>query len=349
MKTSLRSLVPLVFASLACSTHPQITGAGDTGGGSGSGAGASTGAGGNGHGAGGAGGGTGGSGLAPGGFGGLPMGNSGGAGGVPAESCSEAAKLVYVVSDQNHLYTFAPNKLPDMAAAFVDLGALACSDPGDTVNSMAVDRHGTAYVNYASGKIFTVDTKTLACTDTGFQPGQSGFSPNLSMGFSADAPGSTEETLFVSDNTGDDTQDPTGKGLARLDLTKSPPQLVPIGVFTGAVMGGRCELTGTGDAKLYGFFTTLPAHLAAIDKATGATPNAIALDMVNASVGGYAFSFWGGSFWFYTSSDSDGTKVTRYDPTVSPPATTVAAPQLPFTIVGAGVSTCAPLTFPPIK
>jgi hypothetical protein len=27
----------------------------------------------------------------------------------------------------------------------------------------------------------------------------------------------------------------------------------------------------------------------------------------------------------------------------------VAVPMLPFTIVGAGVSTCAPLTFPPIQ
>jgi hypothetical protein len=70
---------------------------------------------------------------------------------------------------------------------------------------------------------------------------------------------------------------------------------------------------------------------------------------VDASTGGYAFSFWGGSFWFYTASDTDSTKVTRYDPTTNPPTTTVAAPMLPFTIVGAGVSTCAPLTFPPIR
>jgi hypothetical protein len=94
-------------------------------------------------------------------------------------------------------------------------------------------------------------------------------------------------------------------------------------------MGGRCELTGTGDAKLYGFFTTRPAHLAAIDKATAATPDAIPLPMVDASTGGYAFSFWGGSFWFYTASDTDTTKVTRYDPTATPPATTVAVAHAP--------------------
>jgi hypothetical protein len=283
------------------------------------------------------------------GFGGLPMGMGSSDDGGVAESCSEAAKLVYVVSSENHLYTFLPSKLPDVSVAFTDLGLLGCSDPGDAVNSMAVDRHGTAYVNYGSGKIFKVDTKTLDCTDTGFVPGQSGFSPNVSMGFSADSPGSMDETLFVSDNTGDDTQARDGKGVARLDLGQSPPALVPLGAFTGAVMGGRCELTGTGDAKLFGFFTTQPAHLAQIDKSNGATPDATMLPTVDASVGGYAFSFWGGSFWFYTASDTEATKVTRYDPTTSPPTTTVAAPMLPFTIVGAGVSTCAPLTFPPIR
>jgi hypothetical protein len=339
LRSAVRLASIVLLSSIACSP-PKISSAG---GGNAGGAGA-----------GGHGGGTGGvSGNGAGGnpgFGGLPTGPSTDGGPVMmGESCSDAAKLVYVVSQQNHLYTFTPNKLPDINAAFNDLGLLNCSDPGDNVNSMAVDRHGTAYVNYASGKIFTVDTRTLACTDTGFVPGQGGFSPNVSMGFSSDAAGSSAETLYVSDNTGDDTQDPNGMGLAKLDLTQSPPKLIPIGVFTGDVMGGRCELTGTGDAKLYGFFTTKPAHLAAIDKSSGATPDATLLPTVDASVGGYAFSFWGGSFWFYTASDTEGTKVTRYDPTVNPPATTVAAPMLPFTIVGAGVSTCAPLTYPPIQ
>ena len=124
--------------------------------------------------------------------------------------------------------------------------------------------------------------------------------------------------------------------------------MAALGTFTGDVLGGRCELTGTGDAKLFGFFTTKPAHLAEINKSNAATPKAVVLPMVDASTGGYAFSFWGGSFWFYTASDTTGSKVTRYNPTVSPPATTVAIPELDFTIVGAGVSTCAPLTFPPI-
>src|SRR5260370_11321445 len=236
---------------------------------------------------------------------------NGGAGGSAQGNCTDAAKLVYVVSDQNHLYSFAPNKLPDVNAAFTDLGLINCAAAhGDTVNSMAVDRTGPAYVNYPDGKIVPVSTTTLACADTGFVPGQSGFSPNLSMGFSANASGSSQETLFVSDNTGDDTQLPNGKGSAKIDLGQSPPVLIPIGPYSGDVMGGRCELTGTGDAKLFGFFTTQPAHLAQIDKTTGATPQAVSLPTIDATTGGYAFSFWGGSYWFYTASDTDNSKVT---------------------------------------
>src|SRR5258708_1563397 len=137
------------------------------------------------------------------------------------------------------------------------------------------------------------------------------------MGFSADAPGSTQETLYVSDNYGDDTQLPDGKGLAKVDLGQSPPTLIAMGTYTGDVMGGRCELTGTGDAKLFGFFTTEPAHLAQIDKTTAATPQAISLPTIDATTGGYAFSFWGGSYWFYTASDTENSKVTRYDPTTT--------------------------------
>jgi hypothetical protein len=108
-----------------------------------------------------------------------------------------------------------PTSCPTWPRPSPILGLLGLLRSGRHRELDGVDRHGTAYVNYASGKIFTVDTRTLACTDTGFVPGQAGFSPNLSMGFSADAPGSSAETLFVSDNTGDDTPDPDGKGLAR--------------------------------------------------------------------------------------------------------------------------------------
>jgi hypothetical protein len=257
-----------------------------------------------------------------------------------AGNCSDASKLVYVIADgTNMMYSFAPDKL-----LFRQLGVPNCQTTA-TANSMAIDRNGTAWVNYADGSIWKVNTSTMACAATSFASGQAGFSSRLSMGFSSNAPGSADETLFVSDNTGDDTTVADGKGAARVDL--SATILMPLGgPFTGDVAGWRCELTGTGDARLFGFFTKTPARLAEINKTDGSTPRSVLLPGVNASAGGYAFSFWGGRFWFYTANGTPTSSVTMYDPATGLAPQVVLA-DIGFTIVGAGVSTCAPLTFPP--
>ena len=254
--------------------------------------------------------------------------------------CSDASKLVYVISDgTNMLYSFAPDKL-----LFKPLGVPQCATTA-TANSMAIDRNGMAWVNYTDGSIWKVNTSTMACAATSFASGQAGFSTRLSMGFSSNAPGSADETLFVSDNTGDDTTMADGKGGARVDLGSMT--LTPLGgPFTGDVAGWRCELTGTGDARLFGFFTKSPARLAEIKKADGSTPQSVLLPGVDASAGGYAFSFWGGRFWFYTANGTPTSSVTMYDPATGLAPQVVLA-DIGFTIVGAGVSTCAPLTFPP--
>jgi hypothetical protein len=126
-------------------------------------------------------------------------------------------------------------------------------------------------------------------------------------------------------------------------------KLAPIGAYTGQAAGYNAELSGTGDGTLYGFFTTTPSVLGTIDKASGAVTSIIPLPSVNNSVGGYAFSFWGGDFWIYTA----------YPTSADPNATTsvthvvgadggigVVMTDIGFTIVGAGSSTCVP-TVPP--
>src|SRR4051812_34321253 len=67
--------------------------------------------------------------------------------------CSDAAKLVYVVSDSNELFSFAPDKV-----AFTKIGQLNCPSGGATPNSMAVDRSGNAWVNFSDGGLFKVST-----------------------------------------------------------------------------------------------------------------------------------------------------------------------------------------------
>ncbi len=233
--------------------------------------------------------------------------------------------------------------------AFTRLGVPQCTAKG-APNSMSVDRTGTAWINYGDdGDIYKVNTTTMACEKTAFVSGGGiGFSPNLSLGFSSDAVGSDGETLFISDNTGDARDTPgVGLGAARLDPTSLAATKLGPTPYSGILQGARCELTGTGDARLFGFYTTEPAHLAEIDKTNGTTPTPVELPNVDAHTGGYAFSFWGGSFWFYTSANSDNSLVTEYDPVAN--TSEVVVPDVGFTIVGAGVSTCAPLVMPPVK
>jgi hypothetical protein len=269
--------------------------------------------------------------------GGGTIGGNNGSGGVdPNSNCTDAAKLVYVVSAENDLYSFAPaDKL------FTKIGTLDCPANGDGPNSMAVDRTGTAWVNYSQGALFKVSTANAHCEATSFVVGQHGMGPRFGMAFSSNSAGSNDETLYVVGIKPNDA----GQGIATIDL--STFTLTPIGDFTGTLQGKGAELTGTGDAKLFGFFTTQPdATLAQIDKPSGMTPTPKDLTGVNTGLA-WAFSFWGGDFWFYTSDGINPSKVqqlkTSSDNSISTPIPDVGG----FKIVGAGVSTCAP-TVPPV-
>ena len=215
-----------------------------------------------------------------------------GAGADGASSgCSSAAELVYVVSEESDLYSFKPDTL-----SFTKIGAVACPAGGALPNSMAVDRSGTAWVNYTDGALYKVSTADASCVATTFAPGQHGFT-RFGMAFTSNSPGSSDETLFVSGITDGAMGAPMGKGIATINL--GTMALTPIGDFSGALTGQGAELTGTGDARLFGFFTTKPATLAEINNKSAATPMPQSLTNVNTG-SAWAFSFWGGDFWFYT-------------------------------------------------
>jgi len=250
------------------------------------------------------------------------------------DGCSEAAKLVYVVTDANELYSFAPDKV-----SFSKKGTLSCPSFGATPNSMAIDRKGNAWVNFSDGSLFKVSTTDAKCEATSFQKGQSGFT-RFGMAFASNTAGSQEETLYVVGIEGIDD----GKGLAKIDLTTM--KLTPLGDFSGGLQGHGAELTGTGDGRLYGFFTTQPnATLAQIDKTNGSTSGDKNLSGVSTGTA-WAFSFWGGDFWFYTSPGPIPSRVTRLKASADGSIATATPDVGGFRIVGAGVSTCAP-TAPP--
>ena len=247
---------------------------------------------------------------------------------VDRKDCPDAeATYIYVVNEANELYSFYP---PDLAFKLV--GNLACpSAPGATPFSMAVDRRGVAYVLYNDGNLFRVSTATAACTATAFIPAQDNFE-TFGMGFASDVAGAAER-LYVSDNGSDGVI----RGLGFIDTTTF--KLSILGPFGVTIR--RSELTGTGDGRLFAFWPDPMigggSHLSELSKTTGAV-----IAQTNLPIGeenyAFAFAFWGGDFWIFTG-DGALTSVSRYRPSDN---TTTVPTTHASTIVGAGVSTCAP-------
>jgi hypothetical protein len=127
--------------------------------------------------------------------------------------------------------------------------------------------------------------------------------------------------------------------LGKLDTSSfQPTTLGPI--------DGWPELTGTGDAKLWAFFPGLNSatpKIAELDKANGQLHTTYEAGILGGSPTAWAFAFWGGWFWIFLKLDIDAStnvwKMDSLNGTVVPAMQTTGR-----TIVGAGVSTCAPIT-----
>jgi hypothetical protein len=244
------------------------------------------------------------------------------------EGCSDAAKLVYVVDENNQLSTW-----DGMTKTFHDLGTLDCPAQAlATPFSMGVDRNATAWVLYSSGELFQVNTTTLACTKSNWAT-QLGLE-QFGMGFSSDAAGGTADHLFVAGGTASAVMAPTSK-LATLDT----------GTLSAASVGtvtGWPELTGTGNAELWGFFPDAAgARVEKIDKANGGALKTYQLPSLAGTPAAWAFAFWGGDFWVFLMRDTD-LSTTVYQIDAATGQVKGMTPTGTRTIVGAGVSTCAP-------
>jgi hypothetical protein len=110
----------------------------------------------------------------------------------------------------------------------------------------------------------------------------------------------------------------------------------------GTVNGGP-ELTGTGNAELWGFFPDeIAPRVEHIEKSSGKAVTSYALPTLRGEPNAWAFAFWGGDFWvFLRRSTEASTTVHQIDGKTGAVKGSTPAPGK--TIVGAGVSTCAPL------
>jgi len=246
----------------------------------------------------------------------------------PPVTCPDAgAVYVYVVTEQQVLYRFDPP-----SSTFTPIGMLSC--PTNTIPfSMGVDRGGTAWVLYRDGNLFRVSTDDASCEPTGFVPGQLGW-VRFGMGFVADEEAGTD-TLYVTDSS---YQTPS-QGLGKFDAQTQT--LSFIGPYSKN-LGNAVELTGTGDGRLYAF--GLPAGVPSatvseIDESSGTVLSSVELAVGNDN-SSFAFAFWGGDFYLFV---SDGpmaqTATLRYHPS---DGSLTQVTTLQHTVVGAGVSTCAP-------
>jgi hypothetical protein len=240
--------------------------------------------------------------------------------------CEDAsALLVYVITEQNALYSFDPP-----SGTFTKIGAIACPDPnGATPFSMAVDRKGIAYVLFSDGLLYQVSTATASCTATSFVAGQHQFQ-TFGMGFVADT-ADAGETLFVASD-----QSPPQPSLGRID-----PQSLVLDVVAPFVPTiTAAELTGTGEGRLFAYYTrsgTTGSFVGEIDKTTAKLIAETPLPTVQQG-SAWAFAFWGGDFWLFGAPDGSS-HVWRYRPSDQ---SVVQVGTLTQYIVGAGVSTCAP-------
>jgi hypothetical protein len=272
-----------------------------------------------------------------------------------SDDCDAAAELIYVVDDSYHLRSFDPEKVGTGVDPFTLIGQLDCpaapSLPGAggfgnaTPFSMSVDRSATAWVLYTSGEIFHVSTADASCQASGFQVGQNGW--NLfGMGFVADSAGSDEETLWIS---GGPTDPSINGNLGRID--PSTMQVTTVAALPTAAEYSP-EMTGTGDGELFGYFPgASTAFVAGIDKGTAQYGQRWDLNGLGGQIQAWAFAHWGGRFYIFVTVVTDplfgttNSMVILLDPTTGGTETTLME-DLPFFIVGAGVSTCAPVYVP---
>ena len=237
---------------------------------------------------------------------------------VVVTNCSTPSiQYIYLVTIENELWRFYPQ-----AGGIVPIGTLGCASTGGaTPFSMAVDRRGIAYVIYSDGELFRVSTRDASCQATTFR------APTfmtLGMGFVGDPNGATDTLFIAIDNR-----------LETLDVATF--KVTPVGPFSLL----RAELSGTGDGRLYAFYSNdmgVSTAVAQVDPTTGAViANS---DLTNHPQGqDWAFGFWGGEFYLFDGYSGSGSTVTRFQPSDGSQTQVVTLSQ---EIVGAGVSTCAP-------
>jgi len=251
--------------------------------------------------------------------------------GACVDTCAvKDVELIYVVNSDHQLLSFDPRKLP--GDAFHQVGLLDCDR--QSPYSMAVDRDGLAWVLYRGGNVYRVSIIDGHCNRDPAYRGSRGGTELFGMGFVSDGPKATTEKLFVASSM-------TPAEIAVLDVSKPSPWHT-----VGNLLGRETstpELTGTADGKLFAFFPE-SGHDAFVQEIDRETAQPIGARMPVGSPAGeinaWAFAHWGGVFYIFVTIANNSSV---YAINRKTGAHSLVLDHLPSRIVGAGVSTCAPL------
>lgn len=263
----------------------------------------------------------------------------------PATDClGEALDQVFVLvtdldgSGESHLLRFDPE-----TASYAVVGEVRCPVETGYLTSMAVSRDGVAYATDHGGNLHAIDTDDASCRATGMETGQEG-ARRFGMGY-ATVGDSSEERLYITAE-GDWYRDETTPWRRLLSIDTGALTVTTIGELE-APTPANMELTGTGDSRLFGMvidvrnIRALVVTIELLDADTGATLERKRVDLDARS--GFAFAQWGGDFWLFTEAPDGSARVARFDWETGEIVDTIDTPlEVPGTIIGAGVSTCAP-------
>lgn len=241
------------------------------------------------------------------------------------DDCSDAAKLIYLTGDTGELWSFNPQDL-----SYKRIGAFDCLQ---YPTHMTVDRAGVAWVVDVTGQIFKASTTDAKCSPVPTwkpptQPVDAGiFGVNLGN-FALSFAGTTgiyDNTLYLLSPTLFQKFDVAAGTVTTISNSPS--------------VSSTGDLTSNGDGTLYFLRNTRPPVIFNINPTTGAKISESPLN-TPPGVGGAnsGFAFWGGSFWAFESS-----VLYRYDPGTK---TTTMIGDAPFSVTGAGQSTCVPKIAP---
>lgn len=249
---------------------------------------------------------------------------------------------IFALTIDKDLFRFNP-----IDKSFKPVGRVNCQtgSSDDLAFSMTVSRdvNGYAYVLFVDRNllncrgIYKISTDDAACIEkTKFHCGDSGFN-FFGMAFSTNSPTTEEESLFLAAGS------PRGTGsstLGRLNLETGFVESI------GNMDLSLPDLTGNSNGELWGlFYTGQPPVISQIDKKTA--KRGMNFEVTDIPTITYAFTgaYWGGSFYLFHMQDRDSTsKVYKVDRQTGAMKLFVSTTDIK--VIGAGVSTCAPIDAP---